>query len=460
MREFAESSTPDKKWIMFDGPVDAVWIEDMNTVLDDNKKLCLVSGATIPLTDTMTMMFEVDNLEEASPATVSRCGMIYMESKALGVAPLLTSWLERIPEPLAKFRPLLSGIFTALVPPLINWLRREAKEMVPTEDHNLVASMFGLVDALLAKHALPVDADDEEKIALLGRLVPAFAIFATVWSVGAALVGTYRPAFDAKLRALLAEAMASSSSDLVAGLGQCPPLPTEGDVTVFDVCMQEETGEWALWMTTIPEYKCNPETPFTDIIVPTPDSVSNSFVIDRLMAIHRNVLCVGETGTGKTVTASQKLNSLDGTWEAQFLTFSARTSANQTQDLLDSKVDKLRKVGNTVFCGPPGGKRYAILVDDMNMPMREKYGAQPPIELLRQWMDHGGWYERRAPFTFRKITNIQFVGSMGPPGGGRNPVTPRYLRHFNYLSFVEMSDKSVSTIFNAIVSSFLSAKFN
>ena len=460
MREFAESSTPDKKWIMFDGPVDAVWIEDMNTVLDDNKKLCLVSGATIPLTDTMTMMFEVDNLEEASPATVSRCGMIYMESKALGVAPLLTSWLERIPEPLAKFRPLLSGIFTALVPPLINWLRREAKEMGPTEDHNLVASMFGLVDALLAKHALPVDADDEEKIALLGRLVPAFAIFATVWSVGAALVGTYRPAFDAKLRALLAEAMASSSSDLVAGLGQCPPLPTEGDVTVFDVCMQEETGEWALWMTTIPEYKCNPETPFTDIIVPTPDSVSNSFVIDRLMAIHRNVLCVGETGTGKTVTASQKLNSLDGTWEAQFLTFSARTSANQTQDLLDSKVDKLRKVGNTVFCGPPGGKRYAILVDDMNMPMREKYGAQPPIELLRQWMDHGGWYERRAPFTFRKITNIQFVGSMGPPGGGRNPVTPRYLRHFNYLSFVEMSDKSVSTIFNAIVSSFLSAKFN
>ena len=169
------------------------------------------------------------------------------------------------------------------------------------------------------------------------------------------------------------------------------------------------------------------------------------------MAIHRNVLCVGETGTGKTVTASQKLNSLDGTWEAQFLTFSARTSANQTQDLLDSKVDKLRKVDNTVFCGPPGGKRYAILVDDMNMPMREKYFAQPPIELLRQWMDHKGWYDRVPPCLFKTVVDVILVGCMGPPGGGRNPVSNRALRHFNFLSFTDMSDQSLVRIFDSIL---------
>ena len=86
----------------------------------------------------------------------------------------------------------------------------------------------------------------------------------------------------------------------------------------------------------------------------------------------------------------------------------------------------------------------------------EEYGAQPPIEILRFWMGHGGWYDRKS-MEFRKIIDITFVGAMGPPGGGRQIVTNRFLRYFNFVTFPELGDASMKQIFTTILKTFVDA---
>lgn len=456
-RQFAVSTNLDRKWLIFDGPVDAVWIENMNTVLDDNKKLCLMSGEIIQLAPTTNLIFEPMDLEVASPATVSRCGMIYMEPSSLGWECFLTSWLNTLPECLhAQNKTVINHLFKRFCPVLLYFLRRsKAREIFPTMDSNIIKSLMTLYDCFLD------DFRDEKFIETISDLdtraqLEGVFFFSCIWSLGAALDTASREKFSLLFHGLLQKEFPSS---LKADFGIpdeliIPPLKAyiytiPEQATVFDYrFIKEGKGKWKLWSEELLSTPPIPrDIPVNQIIVPTAETVRSIALMSLLVTHQKCLMLVGGTGTGKSAyTTDYLLKKVDGNiYKPLFINFSAQTSANQTQDIIMSKLDKRRK---GVY-GPPLGKKCVVFVDDVSMPMKEVYGAQPPIELLRQWLDHQIWYDRKEVVPM-KLIDIQLMCAMCPPSTG-NTVTPRFSRHFNVIVINEFDDDTMVTIFSKIM---------
>ena len=465
-RAFATSPNMDRKWLIFDGPVDAIWIENMNTVLDDNKKLCLMSGEIIQLASTTNLIFEPMDLEVASPATVSRCGMIYMEPHMLGWKPLVMSWLNTLPETMTQaHKDFLVAMFDRYVPCTMQFVRKGGfKELSPTNDTNLAKSLMNLIDSLIDefRDAAKIKEWSEEQTE---AYLEGVFFFSIVWSVGASMGSDGRTAFDSLLKEIISGPLSEETSkafrllekvDAPSRPCRCP-IPEEETLYEYRF-IKEDMGRWEAWEEQIK----NPdpigkELAFNEIIVPTIDTVRYMYLMDVLVSHAKPALFVGPTGTGKSVYITDfLLNRLPkDVYKPVIINFSAQTTANQTQDIVMAKLDKRRKG----LYGPPYGQKTIVFVDDLNMPAREVYGAQPPIELLRQWLDHWNWYDVKDNSAM-KLVDTQLVAAMGPPGGGRNPVTPRFLRHFNTIIINEFSDRTMSKIFSRITDWHFAKGFN
>ena len=189
----ANSDTLDRKWVIFDGPVDAVWIENMNTVLDDNKKLCLSSGAIIKLKPTMTIMFEVEDLKVASPATVSRCGMVLLEPHELGHNVLIASYATEITSFLdEKLVQKLEPLMHYLADVTVEYIYRKCQFPVPTGPNFVIDNMLKVFDTFVRPWK-PVDEDEPSGVPGNAEEVCLNAlVFACTWGIGAQIDETTR----------------------------------------------------------------------------------------------------------------------------------------------------------------------------------------------------------------------------------------------------------------------------
>jgi len=322
IREAVKDTTSERHWIIFDGPVDAIWIENMNTVLDDNKKLCLNSGQILTLTPYMTMMFEVEDLEVASPATVSRCGMVYMEPGSLGMAVIYESWITRLPENIIarkRFVEALTNLFRKHLEPVKDFLRDTMTEMVRTLDNNLTQSLCNIIQCYLEDYReTEVKKVSGEELDILESKLGSIFFFALTWSFGCTGSQADRKSFDVYLRKAMPEVEVPSEKD--------------GETrSVFDFEYRIAENKFFLWSDRFAGFEVDSKLQYHEVMVPTLDSTRNQFIIKLLLNSNFHVMTPGPTGTGKSMNLQTMLGKQMGeAYQYIAMTFSAQTGANQT----------------------------------------------------------------------------------------------------------------------------------
>lgn len=449
----------ERRYVLFDGDVDAVWIENMNSVMDDNKVLTLPNGERIDLlTPQCSLLFEVGDLQYASPATVSRCGMVYVDPKNLPCEVYFYRWRVRQFEDDEEKGSIFEKFFEHYAKRCLDFLLEGVEPdgtishavtlIMPYTRINMVSQLCTIIESLLP--SLHKVRDEKE--------LECIFLFCLTWSLGGGVVDNERARFDKFVKSI-------TNCKVVDNTGNAEAFIPAGSYpkahTLYEYFFDTEHHQWKHWESVVPDYTPPQDGKFSSILVPTVDTERYSFLLKMVLSVDKPVLFVGEPGTAKTVIIQSYLNQVveeDPNKYANLnINFSSRTTSLDVQRTLEDNIEK--RIGDTF--GPIGGKTLRVFIDDLSMPKVDIYGTQQPIALLKLLVDLGGLYERGAQekLDWKKIVSLDYIAATAPPGGSNNQVDPRFISLFNCFNLTFPSQNSLETIYSSILMSHL-ANFN
>ena len=432
--------TNKRHWIIFDGDVDPEWVENLNSVLDDNKLLTLPNGERLNLPQNVRVMFEVEHLRSATLATVSRCGMVWFSEEVIE-----TSMIYRHHLALMSAAPIsgddvdagdaLEGDTSAhlsvqksiviLLEPYfaLGGLIGVALDFAATCKHIMdftairaVSTLFSLIKAII-RNVIDYNLRHAD-FPLTTERVEAYVQKKLLLSVIWAFVG------DSPLeeRSRLGTHLSQTS-----GIDTPPPVQVGGSLIDFDVDITN--GQWVSWQSRVPTIEVETHAiTSADIVVPTIDTIRHEEVLYSWLAEHKPLILCGPPGSGKTMTLFSALRKLSD-MEVVGLNFSSATTPELILKTFEQYCEYRKTPSGVVLAPAQIGRWLVVFCDEVNLPALDKYGTQRVISFLRQLLECGGFW-RTSDLAWVQLERIQFVGACNPPTDpGRVPLSQRFLRH-------------------------------
>jgi dynein heavy chain len=427
------------KWVILDGDIDATWIESMNTVMDDNKILTLVSNERIPFTPTMRMILEIQDMKHASPATVSRGGVLFINETDIGWKPYMESWRETMDTvPQSAFYLLFSNYFEAN----IESMRKSFNFSCPVLDMGFVQCITCFIDALLQNATKDqLDAVRQMNVEDQKATYDAYFAFAVMWSIGGCIADdktiNYRKAFNGYMK----------------GITKAIKFPDA--LECYDYRFEPKLKEWVSWQESVVDYNPVAEQMYQNIIITTMDIERMKYILNLHVQRKKPVLYVGVAGTGKTTIVKDFLADLRAKSEDYVnmcINNNNYTDSFAFQSIIMGGLDK--RSGRTF--GPPGNKKCIFFIDDLNMPYVDTYDTQSAIMLLTQMISYAQVYNRAALSEKIDLVDMYFCACMNPKAGSFM-VNPRLQRHFTVMTCFTPTAAIISSIYQPILEKHLAA---
>ncbi|OQE44831.1 hypothetical protein PENCOP_c002G07590 [Penicillium coprophilum] len=426
-----------RHWIVFDGDVDPEWVENLNSVLDDNKLLTLPNGERLNLPSNVRIMFEVESLKYATLATVSRCGMVWFNADTVTPTMMISNYVESLrtktfedldedsaPAGTAAIRTqdAQDTVATILkqfleVDDLVLRALEEAKKynhIMEFTDIRALNTLFSLLNKACrnvleynAQHPdFPLDPEQIESY------MSKKLLLTLVWSLTGDCPLSDRKAFGKYITGM-------STID----------LPPDGDSSLIDYDVSLPKSDWTSWHSQVPTIDINTHSVTqTDVIIPTVDTVRHEDVLYSWLAEHKPLLLCGPPGSGKTMTLFAALRKLPN-MEVVGLNFSSATTPDLLVKTFEQYCEYKKTLNGVVMSPNQIGRWLVIFCDEINLPAPDRYGTQRAISFLRQLVEQNGFW-RTTDKTWVTLDRIQFVGACNPPtDAGRTPMAERFLRH-------------------------------
>ncbi|KAK0416096.1 hypothetical protein QR680_012296 [Steinernema hermaphroditum] len=401
-----EPSTP--AWIICDGDIDPEWIEALNSVLDDNKLLTMPSGERIQFGSNVNFIFETDSLVHASPATVSRMGMIFVSEENLDPKAIVDRWWKENADDVAV--DLRQWIDDSLLGALDWVLKRDSGEFAVSQSP---VALIRNVLSLLSK----CRSQKEFLVALFRGL-----------SAGLPL-----------------EAKRAFASDVVFA-GHTLPDARRPDNVRFD----ERTDSLTTYsddpgmVPKMEEIKSDDLRP----LVLTAGAQRTKDTIEKWLREGNRApfLLVGPDGCGKESVLKNCFEA-DGDSQAVVVHCSAQTSAKQIEQILLQHCVQVSSATGRVL-KPKEKPNLVLYLKALNLLKPDKYGTSELVAFLHQMLVYRGYYD--ANLDWVGLENVQLVSSICTGSNeSRHQLPSRFVSLLLLVSMEFPTEEELITIYSS-----------